>query len=230
MIAPRKQSFGFLFNRLVDVEEDTISYLEYYNRIFEAYIGKACPTKTEFFIPKPEEKWADDFLIENKIASNNIIIGIHPGASEPTKIWKSENFVDLINHLNEKEYITVLLIEGPQDKNICDEISQKLNNKTYIRFTSTGITKTAALIKKCKLFITHDTGTRHLSVAVETPVLALLPEDNLKYWNFYNALRNYHSLIGRRYIADQNSQRIAYLDGISVNDVYQKVGEILKLW
>lgn len=229
-IAPRKQSFGFLFNRPVDVEEDSISYLEYYNKIFEAYIGKTFQNKTEFFITKSEQKWADDFLADQLIVPADILIGIHPGASEPTKIWKSENFVKLIQRLHRKENVKVLLIEGPQDKMVCDEISDRLESDTFVRFKSTGINKTAALLKNCKLFITHDTGTRHLSMAIETPVLALLPDDNLKFWNFYNGSSNHHSLIGKRYIANQNSKEVSHLDGISVDSVFAKIGEVLNLW
>ena len=229
-IAPRKQSFGFLFNKPVYVEEDSISYLEYYNKIFESYIGKIDSTKTEFFIPEKDETWADNFLADSNVKTDNILIGIHPGASEPTKIWQSKNFVELINRLRENENIKVLLIEGPQDKNVFEEIKDKLDNQDFILFQSTCITKTAALIRKCNLFITHDTGTRHLSVAVETPVLALLPEDNLKYWNFYNQNDLHYYLIGKRYIPDQNSGGNAFLDGITVDEVYGKACEILKLW
>ena len=132
--------------------------------------------------------------------------------------------------LNKKENVKVLMIEGPQDSVVCEEIKNKLADQNLILFNSTGINKTAALVKKCNLFITHDTGTRHLSVAVETPVLALLPEDNLKYWNFYEQNNLHYSLIGKRFIPDQNSEEKAFLDGISVKEVYQKVGEILKLW
>lgn len=229
-IAPGKQSFEFLFNKLVDVREDSISYLEYYNKIFETFIGKIDSAKTEFFISAADVKWANDFLTANNVDHVDTLIGIHPGASEPTKVWQSKNFAELIVRLHDKENIKLLLIEGPQDKNICSEIAAQLNNNIIIRFTSTEIAKTAALINKCKLFITHDTGTRHLSIAVETPVLALLPEDNLRYWNFYNDLSIHHSLIGKRYIAGQNSGEKSFLDGIPVDSVYCKAGEILKLW
>jgi len=229
-VAPHKQSFGFLFNKRIDIAEDSVSYLDYYNQIISSFIGKFDSSPTEFFISEEDEKWANLFLKENNIDAGNILIGIHPGASEPTKIWPSKNFVELIRQLTKRNNVKILLIEGPQDKLVCDGIKSALSQNEISCFHSTSILKTGALIKKCNLFITHDTGTRHLSVAIGTNVLALLPEDNLTYWNFYNDTNFHHSIIGKRYIEEKNSQRTGFLDGISVNEVFKKIGGLLKLW
>jgi ADP-heptose:LPS heptosyltransferase len=227
-IAPYKQSFGSLFNKRVKVSEDSISYLDYYNQIISSFIGKFDSPETEFFIADNVEIWADNFLKENGINGVEKIIGIHPGASEPTKIWPSAKFIELIRKLINNK-IQILLIEGPQDKLICEEIKSAFTNDELKYFRSEKISQTAALIKKCNLFITHDTGTRHLSVAVKTPVLALLPEDNLAYWNFYDRVDYHHSLIGKRYIEEKEFGRVGFLDGISVNEVYEKVVGLLEL-
>lgn len=227
-IAPHKQSFGSLFNKRVKVFEDSISYLEYYNQIISAFIGKYESTVTEFFIPGEDEIWADNFLKENNFNSDKKIIGIHPSASEPTKIWPATKFIELIKKLL-SENIEILLIEGPQDKLICEKIKSAFAGNELKYFRSEKISQTAALIKKCNLFITHDTGTRHLSIAVGIPVLALLPEDNLKFWNFYDRIDFHHSLIGKRYIEEKDSKRDGYLDGISVNEVFEKAAGLLEL-
>jgi ADP-heptose:LPS heptosyltransferase len=227
-IAPYKQNFGSLFNRRVKVSEDSISYLEYYNQIISAFIGKFDSTGTEFFIPGEDEIWADNFLKENNFSREKKIIGIHPSASEPTKIWPVVKFVELIRKLISNN-VEVLLIEGPQDKSICEKIKSAFAGNEIKFFRSEKISQTAALIKKCNLFITHDTGTRHLSVAVKTPVLALLPEDNLKFWNFYDGINYHHSIIGKRYIEQKDFQRTGFLDGISVNEVYEKAAGLIEL-
>lgn len=229
-IGPRKQSFRFLFNKLVDVEEDAISYLEYYNEIFSACIGKVDSKRTEFFVPPEELKWADKFLATNHVSPNNILVAIHPGASEPTKMWQGRNFAEMIRQLNADFQTKILVIEGNQDREICDEILRLTDKNNLVHFKSNSIIKTAALIKRCKLFITHDTGTRHLAVAVGTPVLALLPEDNLKCWNFYEDIDFHYAIIGKRHFPSPGSSERAFLGDISVEDVCRKVGEILGSW
>ncbi len=228
-IAPLKQSFSFLFNRKVKVDEDSISYLNYYNRIIEEYTGSIENTRTEFFTFENDEQWAGQFLSENGIAENNIIIAIHPGASEPTKIWPADSFIELINKLKKNKNIKIVLVEGPQDKIICESIYSKFTGNEIVNISSAGISKTCALLKRCNLLITHDTGTRHLAVAVQTPVLALVPEDNLSFWNFYHDIESYSFITGKRFVEEINSKRTGFLSGISANEVYKKTIDILKL-
>lgn len=220
-IAPLKQSLSFLVNKKVEVKEDSISYLDYYNTIFQKIGINEIKDETKFYIDKESELWADNFLQENYSAPNDLIC-IHPGASEPTKMWKAENFALLINRLK-KIGNEILLIGGPQDENICKKIISFCDDK-LIYYQSTNISKTAALLKLCKLFITHDTGTRHLSVALNVPTLALIPDDNLHYWNFYENKKHYHTIIGKRHISDNES----FLDNIDVDKVLEKINFILE--
>lgn len=224
-IAPRKQSFGFLFNKKVDVLEDTVSYLDYYNKIFSSFDVQIDSDKTEFFISQEAEKWAADFFNAKSITNNDLIVGIHPSASEPTKIWPSDHFVDLINKITRSNNIKVLLLEGPQDKAICREIQKKIEQNSILFYSSNDIHKSAALLKRCRVFITHDTGTRHLAVALEVPTIALVPEDNIKCWDFYDSVANYHKIVGKRILNGNNS----YLGNISVECIKNKVNEVLAL-
>lgn len=219
-IAPLKQSLSFLVNKKVEVEEDSISYIDYYNKIFKKIGIAEIKKETEFYVEKDSELWANNFLQENYSAPNDLIC-LHPGASEPTKMWKAENFALLIKKLKEigKE---ILVIGGPQDENICKKIISLCGDK-LVYYQSYKISRTAALLKHCKLFITHDTGTRHLSVALNIPTLALIPEDNIDFWNFYENRKHYHTIIGKRYITKDES----YLHNIGVDKVLVKVNYIL---
>jgi len=226
-IAPKKQSFNFLFNVLVDVKEDSISYLEYYTKIFEAAGVKIDFNRTEFFIEKTDEQWADEFINQHTIENESIIIGIHPGASEPTKMWKKEYFVQLINSLIPLRNYFIIVFEGPQDEEIIGYLKNEICSKNLI-FIKNSIPKVAALIKKCRLFLTHDTGTRHLSVAVETPTITLIPEDNKKYWNFYSEDQKHHSIIGIRNQSLDSSIGKPFLDGITVEFVHNKIIQLMQ--
>lgn len=222
-IAPRKQSFGFLFNVKVNVNEDTISYLDYYNRIFSEFNVQSDSNQTEFFINPKSVHWANEFFSAHKIKSDDIVVGIHPSASEPTKIWPVKNFIHLIDSISCIDQIKILLLEGPQDKEVCREILEKVEQKSIVLYSSNDIHKSAALIKRCNIFVTHDTGTRHLAVAVGIPVIALVPDDNINYWDFYDSITTYHKIIGKR-VFDKTDQ---YLGNIDVEDVLKKIKDVL---
>ncbi|NMB82840.1 MAG: glycosyltransferase family 9 protein [Ignavibacteria bacterium] len=229
-IAPLKQSFSFLFNNKISVEENSMSYLEYYNKIISGADVKIDSDRTEIFVSENDKKWTDEFLNNNNISADNILIGIHPGASEPSKIWNTENFVQLIKKLLAIHEVRIILFEGPQDKIVCNEMNNKLEGEKNVYFVIADILKVAALIKKCKLFISNDTGTRHLAVAVQTPVLALIPEDYEKCWNFYSEINNHFTIFGKRNFSQSDLSVKPFLDGINVETVYERVGKLLKLW
>jgi ADP-heptose:LPS heptosyltransferase len=228
-IAPKHQNFSYLFNSRVDIKENTIAFDKYYLNLFEAFTGKINSAKTEFYIPIENEKWADNFLAGNNAVEKIMLIGFHPAAGKMKRIWPGKNFAELINRFQKNDNIKVLIIEGPQDKKVIEEIVSYLDKNSVIWFRSTDLNKTAALIKRCRLFITHDTGTRHLAVALNTPVLALMPEHIMNSWGFYGKENLHYSLIGKSYIPPQNSSENAFLDGISVEEVYNKITGILKL-
>lgn len=225
-VAPRKQPFNFLFNRLVDVEEDSISYNEYYNKLISAYTNNFVTGKTEFFVSLKNQLWAKEFLNKKEIGKENILIGIHPGASEPTKIWQPENFVELIKNIFSIGEVKILLIAGPSDREIADSIFKKVSSKNVMIYSSNDVNLTAALIQKCNLFISNDTGTRHLSVALKTPVIALMPDDNQKCWNFYDESDNHFVLTGKRFFPEGKQP---FLGGISIEDVFAKMKSVLNL-
>lgn len=229
-IAPLKQSFSFLFNKKVPVEENSISYIEYYNKIISEYNVTIDSDNTEIYFSKSDEKWASDFVNINSIGKEHVLIGIHPGASEPSKIWKVENFVQLIERLLIRPEIRIIVFEGPQEKEICGELKNKFRDQSIIYFVNTDILKVAALISRCRLFISHDTGTRHIAVAVNTTVLALIPEDFEKCWNFYSENNNHFTIFGKRNLLQSDLNVKPFLDSISVEDVYKKTGELLQLW
>jgi len=123
-------------------------------------------------IPKEDEKFAADVF-----KNINFAIGIAPGGAQnpgqsfALKRWPIENYVALIKKLNKKLRYQVILFGGKDDATTAKEIEK---DAKVINFAGKlSIPRTAALIKKCRLFITHDSGLMHLAAAVKTPVIAL---------------------------------------------------------
>jgi len=225
-IAPRKQSFWFLFNKRVEVYEDTISYLDYYNKLISAFTNEPVNYKTEFFISEGNEQWAEVFLRKNNLESDDTLVVIHPGASEPTKIWQSKNYAELIDEILSINKTKVLLIAGPKEENVVEDISGRVKSKNVFFYNSQDINLTAALIKRGRLFISNDTGTRHLAVSLNIPVIALMPDDNQNCWNFYDESDNHFVITGKRFFPEGEQP---YLGNISVEDVFIKLKNILNI-
>ncbi|MEG8946550.1 lipopolysaccharide heptosyltransferase II [Rosettibacter firmus] len=126
---------------------------------------------------KLDENGLDLFIpseIENEIDtnfSNAQVIGFCPGSRHFTKRWPSEYFVELGNKLAEDGY-QIFILGGKNDKEICAEISKKIQNSINLQ-NDDEILKTAVYMKKCKAIVTNDSGLMHTASAIGLPVLVL---------------------------------------------------------
>lgn len=228
-VAPRKQSFGYLYNIRVDVEEDTKSYLEYYLDIVSAFDTTPVTRQTEFVVSDPVEEWAGQFLQQQGIAPEHVVIGVHPGASEPSKIWPAENFAELIERLLMYPNLKIILFQGPNEKAIVSKISSLMSTAPFVADTSDNVEQMAALMKRCNLCIVNDSGARHLAVAVNAPTLTFFPADRLTTWQFYAEEDKHYVLVGNRVEASESRISSPFLDSITVDDAFNKVRDILQL-
>lgn len=155
--------------------------LDYYLDLAKLVNIKVPTNNMEFYLTKQEKETADNFIKKNKL-KNKKIIGIAPGgADNPAqqafiKRWPLENYVKLIDRLTqENENIFFILFGGNNDIETCNELIQKIKNKDKIISTAgtLSLKQSAALMKHCRLFLTHDAGPMHIAAAVKTKLIAL---------------------------------------------------------
>jgi len=98
-------------------------------------------------------------------------ITMAPGSVWATKKWPEGHWTILAKSLVKEGY-TVVLIGGPDDRDLCRRIS---NNDEQIISTAGDktILESIELIRNSALLITNDTAPLHMGVGVNTPVLAI---------------------------------------------------------
>jgi heptosyltransferase-2 len=73
----------------------------------------------------------------------------------------------------EKWQTKVLLFGKEEERPIVHEILRHMGTKGIDLTGKTGLLQLAALLERCALLVTNDTGTMHVATAVGTPVVAL---------------------------------------------------------
>ena len=141
--------------------------------------------KTEILLSKQDMDFADSFIIKNRIKGR--IIGIAPGGAKnpgqemAAKRWPAEKYEELVKRLCKNNKI--ILFGGPGDTEINHKIIKAASSENV--FDSAGkttIKQAAALMKKCKLFITHDSGPMHIAASTGIKVIALFgPTDPKRF-------------------------------------------------
>jgi len=103
-------------------------------------------------------------------------IAIHPWTSDPIKQWPPERFRELALKLVKELEADVLIIGGKDEMERSNSYNY-LNNRIRNMTGKTSLVELAALLKRCRMLISGDSGPVHLACAVGTPVIALFRDD-----------------------------------------------------
>ncbi|HEX9911736.1 MAG TPA: glycosyltransferase family 9 protein [candidate division Zixibacteria bacterium] len=126
-------------------------------------------------VRREEAEYIREYLKKMGINSDDFLVGINLGGTGKKK-WGFENFIELGNRLK-NENVKVIYTWGPQEKNWVKNLNNTEVLKEILPFP-----KLSALLKRCDLFISSDSGIMHLSTAVGTPTLAIfIHSDPQKY-------------------------------------------------
>ncbi len=134
--------------------------------------GVMSKSKGLFFrVAKEDEEKADLLLRQERVVKEDMLIGLHLGASKNDKTWPVSSYAALSNLIYKAFRATVLLFGSSNETDLADEfvVSAKVPHLNLVGKTSLG--ELAAMLKRCTLFITNDTGPLHIATAVGTRVI-----------------------------------------------------------
>lgn len=128
----------------------------------------------------PDQKAAvEKYLRERGVEREHFLVGMHIGG-RGKKRWQAQSFQQLADWITESSGAKVIFVWGPEERKAIESFVPK--GKDQILSELFPLPALTALIDRCNLFISPDTGAMHLSVAVGTPTLALfLDSDHAKF-------------------------------------------------
>jgi heptosyltransferase-2 len=104
------------------------------------------------------------------------LVMLNPGASfGPSKLWPAERFAAVADELIARRGAAVIINAAPAEKPVALAVAAAMRHRPLInlaeRENSIGLVK--ALLRRCDLAITNDTGARHLAVAMGAAVVTV---------------------------------------------------------
>ena len=100
------------------------------------------------------------------------LLGLGPGANWPGKIWPSDNFLGLIDQL-QQYFDAVVLLGDKKDREISDIIANRSTLPHVNLCGETSLLQAAAIQKHITVFVGNDSGLGHLASAVGIPSLTI---------------------------------------------------------
>ncbi len=124
------------------------------------------------FFPDDAARQEIDALLPN-INKETLLVALNPGASHPVNRWPVKHFAELCDSLSEKHNAKVILVGGGADVVLAQEIINLSVSKPLSFAGQTSVAQLGALLQRCEVLVSGDTGPLHLASAVGTPAIAL---------------------------------------------------------
>ena len=147
----------------------------------------------DFYVPSKLHTWAEEQwkTIDNHTSLNRgevekpLRVGLVLGTSWATKEWPQEKWYSLIKSLQYRANFVCLggPKESTQYKPLMDSLTAEGIDQIMLNMLGkTTLQEVGALIESCDVVVTADTGSLHIALALNKPVVALFGPTDPKLW------------------------------------------------
>ncbi len=232
---------SFLSGSKLD-ENRNLHAIEQNFRLFETALETALERvyKMTLKISDNDETSAESFINQNDL-KNKILIGIHPGSdvmkNMAKKRWSREKYGGLIRHYSKISNIRFLVFGGPKEKELCNNVCS-MSPSNSMPVLGKNFLASAAIIKKCSLFVSGDTGLMHTASALGVPVVSIFGPTSPVYAGPTGetskiVMKNYPCVpcyeYSRKPLVCSQKRPFKCLDDIGVEEVAQNIDNILNI-
>ena len=142
-----------------------------------AAVGTAAmPTRTAITLPPRQDGMAHGFLPEHlRPLFDKPVIAVHPGVGNIMRQWPAGHFATLIDMLTDVHDANVILIGGPDEAELAEQVADQLVNAERVTSLA-GATKLSDLpylLAACTLYIGNNSGPKHIAAALGVPTIGI---------------------------------------------------------
>ncbi|MDQ6735597.1 MAG: lipopolysaccharide heptosyltransferase II, partial [Nitrospirota bacterium] len=178
---PRRYGYGtdgraFLLSDAITVPNRTAfgHQTQYYLDLLRPLGITPSPAAPRLFVSQPEEERMRQRLTEAGIQATERLIGINPGSTYGSaKRWLPERFAQAADRVVEQFGGRVVIVGAAGEEALGHAIAEKMHSKPVVLSGRTSIRELMTVIKRCRLFVTNDTGPMHIAAAFDVPVVAV---------------------------------------------------------
>lgn len=136
-------------------------------------------------VENADRQFAERFLTENRISDKSLVIGFHPGCStlknHEKRRWEVSKFAELGRKLITNHDAKILVFGGSDEKELKESVTTKIKSEEAFSVVTTSISQTAALMKRCDVFVTNDSSLMHIAASLKLKTVVILGPTNKNY-------------------------------------------------
>jgi lipopolysaccharide heptosyltransferase II len=178
-----------------------------------------------------DREYARDLLARVGAGARLPLIALNPGASHRVNRWPPERFAELADRLSDRLSALVVLVGGPEDVPLADDIIARTASKPVSLAGKASLLEMASVMEHASLLVSGDTGPLHLATAVGTRVIALFgaadPERTGPVGSGHIVLRSDVPCVPCRSRICSNKHRLVCMERITVDNVFDAVKSMI---
>ncbi len=185
-------SRGFFYTIKVPDERFSERHeVEYNLDVVQALGADIKDKKLEIPISDKDREYVQEFLKQNGIGEDDLVVGLNPGAFRPSRRWGKESFARVGDELVKRYQAKIIITGGPEEIELAQKIADMIKIELIIATGEVTIKQLVSLIERCNLFISNDTGAMHMAAAMKTPLVALFGPGLLARYGPYGDRNRY---------------------------------------
>ncbi len=174
---------GFFLTHKVKRDRDIFSahQIEYFIGLIEAMGWQVEEREPILYVNDEDVKSTSLMLSSMGIEDNLFVVGINPGAVYGSaKRWPEDRFAVIGDWAAKRWDARVVIFGSFSEREIAANVSNLMHTNPANLCGQTTLGQAMALIKRCNLFVTNDSGLMHIAAAFNIPIVAIFgPTDHV---------------------------------------------------
>ena len=155
--------------------------------LVEKLLGKTFSEEPplDFTLTENDLSFAREYYNKLNLTNDDLVIGLHPGSAtlknHSQRRWEPEKFASLAKILISKLNAKILLFGGPEELELKKHIHNMIGSSGSVIVETDNLPQSAAVIKKCNLFVSNDSSLMHVASAMQRKVVAIIGPTNQQF-------------------------------------------------
>ena len=154
--------------------------VEYYWDLLKPLGGQGPAPAPRLFVTPDESMLIARRLADAGIGASDLVIGVNPGSTYGhAKRWLPDRYAEAVNRVVKETQIRsgsrvgVAIVGAKGEEQLGKAIADQIKTRTVVCSGQTTVRELMALVKRCQLFLTNDTGPMHVAAAFKVPLVAV---------------------------------------------------------
>jgi heptosyltransferase-2 len=155
--------------------------------LVEKLLGKTFSEEPplDFTLTENDLSFAREYYNKLNLTTDELVIGLHPGSAtlknHSQRRWEPEKFAALAKILIGKLNAKILLFGGPEELELKRHVNGMIGSSGSVIVESDNLPQSAAVIKRCNLFVSNDSSLMHVASAMQRKVVAIIGPTNQQF-------------------------------------------------